>query len=329
MAGKDTRRGLRRAASERQPSAEVARRLPEPSDPLFLRLARLLDPTELETEILLELSQRIGGATALISLDPLAAEPSRLADETGVRRWRERDGAPRVLAVPLSDRGEAVGWIGYLDDSRLRPRKAAATAHLLEVAAAAAIPAHNARRHAAALELTMRDPLTGLYNRRAFDAFLQREEQHAIRTGKPLALIAIDLDFFKQLNDSFGHQAGDAALRHFSRILTEAVRRSDIVARPGGDEFTVLLPETPASGAARIASRLRKMLAAEPLCVAPGHDPIVIGVSCGIADLQQAAGDRDTLQRLADGALYDAKRSGRNQVLRTASRVDDSDRMIG
>ncbi|MFN7967163.1 MAG: GGDEF domain-containing protein [Acidobacteriota bacterium] len=221
-----------------------------------------------------------------------------------------------MLAVPLSDQGEASGWIAYLDDAQLRQHKPNAAAHLLEIAAAAAIPARNARRHADALELTLRDPLTGLYNRRAYEAFLEREEQRARRGGQPLSLILIDLDYFKSLNDTYGHPLGDRALLLLSQVLVDTVRRSDIVARPGGDEFAVVLPEIGAAGAARIASRIRRRLVETPLTCGRGIEPIQLSISCGIADLDNARGEAEAMIHLADKALYEAKRSGRNQVLR-------------
>lgn len=314
MAEKNTRRVATARATTNAPRIE-SRPLVQ-REPLLLRLARLLDPAELEVALLTELRTRIPHAVAMVSLDPGAIEPSRIADDQGVRRWRAGQPPPRLLAVPLSDEGEASGWIAYLDDAALRPHKAAAAAQLIEIAAAAAIPSRNARRHAVALELTLRDPLTGLYNRRAYSAFLEREEQRAQRTGAALSLAIIDLDYFKSLNDRYGHPIGDRALQTLARVLTDAVRRSDIVTRPGGDEFVVVLPDTPVSGAARIVARIRKRLSEMRLEVGAGIEPIQLAISCGIADLEAAGGDCEQLVRLADEALYEAKRAGRNQTAR-------------
>jgi diguanylate cyclase (GGDEF)-like protein len=129
-------------------------------------------------------------------------------------------------------------------------------------------------------------------------------------------LAIIDLDYFKSLNDRYGHPIGDRALQTLARVLTDAVRRSDIVTRPGGDEFVVVLPDTPVSGAARIVARIRKRLSEMRLEVGAGIEPIQLAISCGIADLEAAGGDCEQLVRLADEALYEAKRAGRNQTAR-------------
>ena len=323
MAGKDTRsRQTASPARVRESRLRTAPRVETRElplrEPLFLRLARMLDPADLETALLEEMRARLPQATAMVSLDPGSPEPSRVMDDQGIHRWRQAHRPPRLLAVPLSDLGDASGWIAYLDDAQLRQQKPNAAAHLLEIAAAAAIPARNARRHADALELTLRDPLTGLYNRRAYEAFLEREEQRARRGGQSLALILIDLDHFKSLNDTYGHPIGDRALLLLSQVLLDAVRRSDIVARPGGDEFSIVLPETGAAGAARIASRIRRRLGETPLICGSGIEPFHLSISCGIADLDDARGEAETMIHLADKALYEAKRSGRNQVLRAA-----------
>lgn len=320
MPGNETRlrlAGQEKGSGEASRTSELAPERPH-SEPLFLRLARLLDPSELEVAILREMRARVPQATAMISLDPTAARPSRSLDAHGIRRWKESERPVRSMAVVLTDQGESHGWIAFLDNAALRPHKAVAVAQLLELAAAAAIPARNARRHAAALELTLRDPLTGLYNRRAFDTLLEREEQRARRNSSALALIAIDVDRFKELNDSFGHAVGDRALITLGRVLIDAVRRSDVVARVGGDEFAIILPETSTSGANRIAARIRRLLSERPVEVAAEQAGLVVSISCGIAELNRTNGDAESMARDADAALYQAKRAGRNRVLQHA-----------
>jgi two-component system, cell cycle response regulator len=162
-------------------------------------------------------------------------------------------------------------------------------------------------------ELSRTDGLTGVANRRAFDAELTTRFEHARRYGRPLALLMIDIDHFKKVNDTFGHQAGDLVLERIARVLQRTTRQSDFVARFGGEEFVVLLPETPLLEGLRVAEKIRAAVAAEDL---PTH----VTVSVGVATIEQPELDSpDALVAAADAALYRAKRSGRNRVEYEAS----------
>jgi len=281
---------------------------------LFQRFARCLEPEELETAILETLALRLPGPRAMVSLEPASREPSRVLGERGTRPWPPGTPVPPLLAVPLEDRGEPQGWIAWEDSPPLRgPVRQVARGILLEVAAAAGLPARNARRFRRATEAALRDPLTGLFNRRAFETFLAREREWALRTGRPLALVLADLDRFKEINDSHGHPAGDRALAHFGRILAGTARRSDIAARVGGDEFALLLPDTTPADAARLAERIRHRLALEPLESPRG---LRLRASFGVAGLDDAAGDPELLVHRADEALYAAKSAGRDRLHR-------------
>ncbi len=168
------------------------------------------------------------------------------------------------------------------------------------------------------LELLSRsDPLTGVFNRRRFDETLETQLAHARRYRKHGALLIVDLDHFKQVNDEFGHAAGDEALRAVARLLAANLRQTDtlgrdaagLVARLGGDEFALLLPETDAAGAEAVAGRLVEALAAEPLDI--GGKPVQLGISVGAATF----GDTDfpTVEELlaaADRAMYVVKAAG-------------------
>ncbi len=168
------------------------------------------------------------------------------------------------------------------------------------------------------------DPLTGLLNHRAFQARVESEVARAQRYSRPLALVLLDLDYFKSINDAYGHQAGDAALMQAARLLEDGARAGDIVGRIGGDEFALLLPETAASGALPIAERWAAEFRAAPVGVA-AH----LTMSAGICDLTQAKDSKELL-RLADGALYWAKNQGRDTVVMYSPEVvhelSDSDR---
>lgn len=163
-------------------------------------------------------------------------------------------------------------------------------------------------------EQSIRDPLTGLYNRRFFEDALQRELALAERSGGPVSLVLTDLDHFKRVNDGYGHPAGDAVLRAFATLLSRHTRRSDICCRYGGEEFIVLLPGLDEAGAAVRAEQWRALLAAEPLRV--GADAIACTASFGVAALTPETRDPAALVAAADRALYAAKDAGRNQVVR-------------
>lgn len=170
------------------------------------------------------------------------------------------------------------------------------------------------RRHNRALVATLRreartDPLTGLANRRAFDDLLEREFGRYERHGEPLALLAIDIDHFKRLNDRSGHPAGDAALAALAAVLAAQVRHGDSVARTGGEEFAMLLTDCPADAALHRARALRAVVAAES---AAWPDPIT--VSIGVAAIPDHAGAPAELVTAADTALYAAKAAGRDTV---------------
>jgi diguanylate cyclase (GGDEF)-like protein len=153
------------------------------------------------------------------------------------------------------------------------------------------------------------DPLTGLLNHRAFQERVESEVGRAQRYGRPLALVLLDLDHFKLVNDAYGHQAGDAALMQAARLLEMGARAGDVLGRIGGDEFALLLPETTAAGALPIAERWAEQFRAAPVGVA-NH----LTMSAGICDLTHANGSQELL-RFADGALYWAKNQGRDTVV--------------
>jgi len=156
--------------------------------------------------------------------------------------------------------------------------------------------------------LAERDALTGLYNRRALLDLAER----AVGQQALLAVLMIDLDHFKTINDRYGHAAGDAALRQFAERLSQSCRRGDLVGRYGGEEFCVVLPGATASVAQRVAERLRAAMAAEP--VSFGQQQIAVTISVGLACQRPELDGLEPLLAAADSALYQAKRRGRNRV---------------
>lgn len=163
-------------------------------------------------------------------------------------------------------------------------------------------------------EATVRDGLTGLFNRHYFDQQLANEVSFAIRHERPLAVVFVDADHFKRINDTRGHAAGDEVLRALARLLTETVRAEDVVARVGGEEFVVLVRDIPTAGMLAIGERLRAGV--EALEVTFEGERIPVTVSVGVATLE-GAGDAPSPEGLlarADAALYRAKEAGRNRV---------------
>ena len=177
----------------------------------------------------------------------------------------------------------------------------------------AAIALENVRLHRLVARQASTDGLTELANRREFEDSLANEISRAERFGGRLALILADLDNFKQVNDRFGHQAGDEVLRTFADILRETVRDIDVAARYGGEEFAILLPQTDIAGAERLAERLRGAVETRPTAHAQGI-PVVVTSSFGVASFPEAE-TAPGLFAAADEALYRAKRAGKNCVV--------------
>jgi diguanylate cyclase (GGDEF)-like protein len=168
------------------------------------------------------------------------------------------------------------------------------------------------------------DSLTGLANRWAFDEELALEWRRAERVGDPLALILLDIDNFKEVNDTHGHQAGDEVLRRVGQVLAASVRHFDLAARYGGEEFAVILPGTDLDGAVRLGDRIRAALAKEEVEL-PDGTRLGVTASVGAAAKGDLPGGKE-LVATADEALYQAKRAGKNRVRPTRRRTRQSDR---
>ena len=178
-----------------------------------------------------------------------------------------------------------------------------------------AIAIQNARDYREKLEQAIRDPLTGVYNRRFFFEALEKEAARRVRYGSPVSLVIFDIDDFKAINDTFGHAVGDDALRKVTEIATGLIRPIDSFARLGGEEFGLLLPETQQLDALLVADRLRAAVARQE--VIPGRR---VTLSGGVASCPQDAVTSEDLEQRADAALYWAKRNGKN-ICAVASEV--------
>ena len=163
-------------------------------------------------------------------------------------------------------------------------------------------------------QLATHDDLTGLLNRRAMLDRMQLEQRHSLRSGSPLLIAQLDIDHFKAVNDTHGHAAGDLVLQRFADTVRRNVRDTDVLARWGGEEFVLLLCDTPAADAVALMERLRQAVQAMQVPVAQGGQPITVTVSIGLARHAPADPLAGTLER-ADRALYAAKAGGRNRVV--------------
>jgi diguanylate cyclase (GGDEF)-like protein len=156
------------------------------------------------------------------------------------------------------------------------------------------------------------DPLTGAYNRRYLDSKLAEEVGRARRLNLPLSALLIDLDHFKHVNDTYGHDVGDMVLRHVSSLIIGSVRPNDTVIRYGGEEFVVIVPDCDIAAASSMGERMRLRIAESSLSL-PGGQDLVVTASLGISSLP-TTGSSEAMLRAADQALYTAKRSGRNRI---------------
>jgi diguanylate cyclase (GGDEF)-like protein len=238
-----------------------------------------------------------------------AAELGRIVAETPGRE--APPGARSLTAVPMIVGGRVTGVI-ELWSTRPYDLPAAAQAVVETLATQAGTAVEAARLHRRTEELTQVDALTRLYNRRRLTADLEAEWKSARRYGRPLSFCMFDVDHFKHYNDARGHRSGDAVLEEVARLVTSAVRGSDSAYRYGGEEFALLLRDTPLDPAIALCERLRARIA-----LRWGHDVdgFTITASFGVAQVDEGMQSSHELVEAADRALYQAKRSGRDRVV--------------
>jgi two-component system cell cycle response regulator len=169
------------------------------------------------------------------------------------------------------------------------------------------------------LELAVTDQLTGLHNRRYMSGQLDSLVKRAALGGDPVSALLIDIDHFKKINDGFGHDVGDEVLREFALRLASNVRAIDLPCRYGGEEFTVIMPDTQLADALRIAERIRMHVAGSPFRVAHGTELLTVTISIGVSATFGPDDTPETLLKRADEAVYEAKKSGRNAVVGKAA----------
>jgi diguanylate cyclase (GGDEF)-like protein len=178
----------------------------------------------------------------------------------------------------------------------------------------AAIAIENAYLYRQVQEQAKIDALTGLPNRRALDEKLEEETQRALRSNVPFCVLMLDLDGFKSINDTYGHEKGDIVLRNIAQLLKEKTRKIDFVARWGGDEIVIIMPHTDIQQGMQVARKLQHIVASTPIAMPP-HTSFRLGFSGGLAQFERDGITPAQLLRAADAALYRAKKRHKGKIL--------------
>lgn len=216
------------------------------------------------------------------------------------------------MGVPIIARGKVLGGLFLTDKVNEQPFTREDEDLVLGLAADAAIAIENARLFGQVQKLSITDGLTAVYNRRHFFELAEREFERSRRYDRLLSAIMVDIDNFKNVNDEFGHAAGDEVLRVIAGRLLDSMREIDILGRYGGEEFAVLLPENDSASAQNVAERLRRRIEDAPISLE--YSPLTVTISLGIATLDKGCESLAALLDRADQALYTAKQEGRNRV---------------
>jgi diguanylate cyclase (GGDEF)-like protein len=240
-------------------------------------------------------------ATRIIDAEDPAADPAEAA-------LLREEGNRTLVMIPLVAKGQSIGLLELLsvDSVRIDEVKLGLARTMANEAAMAL---ENASLYEAARSLADRDPLTGFFNHRFLYERMGEEVLRARRTRSPLSLLLLDLDDFKLVNDTFGHQFGDRCLVHLSEVVKSTLRASDVPARYGGDEFAVILPDADADAAAVVAARISDDLARNPV-LSDGRGPVPISVSIGVASIGPEVRTPAELVGVADARMYAAKIAG-------------------
>ncbi len=279
---------------------------------------RLVDPDHEIRRILTEL-ERLPDPRLLFVDRPLPADTAPwlgpLTAAAAQEHFPDLPAPASAALLPLRRRHRCLGQLAIGSGRRERFIAGSATDFMERLADVLAVCIENALNHERIKRLGLVDPLTGLHNRRYFDARLIEEIGQARRTGRPLACLFLDIDHFKQVNDTHGHGVGDRVLQIVANTLKSQMRLNDVLARMGGEEFAVLLADTDQATAMDIAERIRLAVAHGTRDALPF--PVTLSIGCSTlageaTSTPEAAGAR--LLEEADTALYQAKQAGRNRV---------------
>lgn len=275
----------------------------------FIYRGRVIDG-----EINLRLKSLDGDSTDLLERVARAGTPVCIVDSKGRDDYQPiRDDTRSVMLAPMTVRRRTVGVL-VAESKSVGAFSERDEKMFWVVARSAAMAIDNAIVHSEMENLTVTDELTSIFNFRYFSGKLTEEQRRAARYNQPLALIMIDIDHFKNFNDSFGHEAGNLALKGVSQVIGGCIRDTDVFARYGGEEFAIILPQTTLSEAEEIANRIRESIEATKIEIGSGIAKQGITVSIGLTSYPENGKRHDELVQLADQALYRAKGGGRNLV---------------
>ena len=286
---------------------------------LVLRVGRGLEPHRIPDDLRMPAGTGVSGRVAS------GGEP--VVGRVGIGPGALHGGvgeptATSMIAVPLRSGGQVIGVLDLFDRADAEDFTDSDLGTIRTFASQASVAVDNVVLHEEAQRLSITDGLTGLWNFRYFTMTVAKEIERAARFGRPLTLLMIDVDHFKAVNDTYGHPRGDAVLVELAGRVKSQVRDVDTLARYGGEELVVVLPETDEEGGQQAAERICDAVRRRPFGD-PGHDPVDVTVSIGVAVFPLHGASSSTLLRRADEALYDAKHSGRDTWRTAGPRVVD------
>ena len=235
-------------------------------------------------------------------------------DDGGPRTASGEPVAPVMIAIPLFSQDRVTGVLAVYRNDIDRPFSQEDMDTVIFLAEQGGVAIENVQLHEEARRLSLMDGLTGIWNRRFLQMQFRQVLATATRFERPFSLLMLDLDFFKRVNDTYGHQRGDAILIEFAHRVNDTLREIDTFARYGGEEFTCLLSETDVEGARTTAEKICEVIRSRPFG-AVGEEPISLTVSIGVASYPEHGNSYRSLVEAADKALYEAKENGRNKVV--------------
>lgn len=236
--------------------------------------------------------------------------------KSGYRRSsREKYTTDIVCSVPLISGHRTIGVLNVNDPGYTEPESFDFEGRIVRTSRHLAVSLHNTILYEKVKDFSKRDSMTGLYNYGHFLETLKGTVKRVKRQKEPLACIMVDIDDFKLVNDTYGHQVGDLVLKALARSVSISVRSSDIPARYGGDEFVIVLPKTDKRLAHKMAKRLVRVFSSREIKMPDGSMAMKVTISIGIAGLPEDTKDMNELMKMADEALYQAKREGKNRII--------------